>query len=111
MCLNGNINHNNANHFWDRRYNRIQKDIINNNLNAIKSSIDNLNVLETVTLLEEGPKLKKNIFEKINSRMGNDLKVSDLIPYRAGEFPTGLTKDIPLALHTLLSSTPYAGAI
>jgi len=68
------------------------EDIINNNLNAIKSSLDNLRILENISMTEEGVELKKNIFDKINSRMGNDLSVSELIPYRNGAFPWDLTR-------------------
>jgi len=68
------------------------EDIVNNNLKALRDSLDNLNVLSNVTILEEQVKLKKNIFECINSRMGNDLKVSELVPYRNGAFPWNLTK-------------------
>lgn len=68
------------------------EDIVNNNLKALRDSLDNLNVLSNVTILEEQVKLKKNIFECINSRMGNDLKVSELVPYRNGAFPWDLTK-------------------
>ncbi len=68
------------------------EDIINSNLNAIKSALDNLEVLSKVesTLKEEEKEL--NIFDKINARMGNTLKVSDLIPYRCGAFPSDLSK-------------------
>lgn len=69
------------------------EDVINNNLNALKSSIDNLLMLENVTISEESVKLKKNIFEKINARMGNSLKVSELVPYRNGAFPWDLSKN------------------
>ncbi|MBQ7031202.1 MAG: pyruvate:ferredoxin (flavodoxin) oxidoreductase [Bacilli bacterium] len=68
------------------------EDIVNNNLNALKSSMDNLSILDNITLNDEAVKLKKNIFEKINARMGNELKVSDLVPYRNGAFPSELTK-------------------
>jgi len=68
------------------------EDVINNNLNALSSSLDNLSVLDRVIILDEQVKLKKNIFDKINSRMGNELKVSDLLPYRDGAFPWDLTK-------------------
>ena len=68
------------------------EDIINNNINAIKSSLDNLKILDNISYSEESVKLKKNIFEKINSRMGNELSVSDLMPYRNGAFPWDLTK-------------------
>jgi len=68
------------------------EDIINNNLNALSVSLSNLKVLENVTLNDEPVMLKKNIFDKINSRMGNDLKVSELMPFRNGAFPWNLTK-------------------
>ena len=68
------------------------EDIVNNNLNALKSSFNNLKILENITLNEETVNLKKNVFERINSRMGNDLKVSELLPYRNGAFPWDLTK-------------------
>ena len=68
------------------------EDIINNNLTAVKSSLDNLNVLENITLGEEQVNLKKNIFDKINARMGNELKVSELLPYSNGAFPWNLTR-------------------
>ncbi len=68
------------------------EDIINNNINALTSSLDNLMVLDNVTYSLEEKKHDKNIFESINSRCGNELKVSDLIPYRNGAFPSDLTK-------------------
>ena len=67
-------------------------DIINNNLNAIKDSLNNLKVLENISFNEEMVKLKQNVFAKINNRQGNTLKVSDLIPYRNGAFPWNLTQ-------------------
>ena len=68
------------------------EDIINNNLNALKHSLNNLNILEKITIGNELVQLKKNIFEKINCRRGNELKVSELLPYRTGAFPWDLTK-------------------
>ena len=68
------------------------EEIVNNNLNAIKSSLDSLNVLDNITLGEEQVTLKKNIFDKINARMGNELKVSELLPYSNGAFPWDLTR-------------------
>lgn len=68
------------------------EDVINNNINALNSSLDNLNILENVFETNEQVKLKKNIFEKINSREGSNLKVSELLPYRNGAFPWDLTK-------------------
>ena len=68
------------------------EDVINNNINAIKESINNLSVLDNLVVEEENVKLKKNVIEKINAREGYSLKVSDLIPYRYGAFPADLTK-------------------
>ncbi len=68
------------------------EDVINNNLNALKNSLDNLQVLEKVSIEEERETKEKNIFDKINARLGNTLPVSDLILFRNGAFPTALTK-------------------
>jgi len=68
------------------------EDVISNNLNALNDSLNNLCILENVNVSEEQVKLKKTIFEKINAREGNELKVSDLLPYRNGAFPADLTK-------------------
>lgn len=64
-------------------------DIINANINCIKESVTNLikcKIDDTV-----GFKISKpiDIFEKINRREGNDLKVSDLLDYKDGVFPGG----------------------
>ncbi len=68
------------------------EDVINNNLNALKSSLDNLQVLDNITTNSNDEEKDYNIFDKINRREGNTLKVSELIPYRSGAFPTDLTK-------------------
>ncbi|MBE6156449.1 MAG: pyruvate:ferredoxin (flavodoxin) oxidoreductase [Firmicutes bacterium] len=68
------------------------EDIINNNLNALTSSLDNLCILDNISNNTEQVKLKKNIFDKINARMGDELKVSELVPFRNGAFPWNLTK-------------------
>ncbi len=66
------------------------EDVINNNIKALQSSLDNLKVLENIYEIDEDVKLKQTIFEKINSREGNSLKVSELVPYRNGAFPCNL---------------------
>ena len=68
------------------------EDVINNNINAIKYAMDNLNVLDNITYENDNVKLKQNIFDKINRRQGQELKVSELVPYRHGAFPWDLTK-------------------
>ncbi len=68
------------------------EDVINNNLNALKMSIDKLNVIDNLEVSSEEFEKSQNIFEKINSRLGNELTVKDLLPYRNGAFPWDLTK-------------------
>lgn len=69
------------------------EDVINNNLNALKNSLDDLKVFDNILVSEENNENEElNIFEKINNRLGNDLKVSELVPFRNGGFPSDLTK-------------------
>ncbi len=68
------------------------EEVINNNLNALKCSLNELKKLDNITLDREEAQKEMNIFDKINARMGNTLKVSELVPYRDGGFPNDLTK-------------------
>ncbi len=68
------------------------KEIIDNNLNAIQYSLTHLEELNHLTYKEEFVKLKKNIFDYINERRGNELPVSKILPYSNGCFPWDLTK-------------------
>ncbi len=69
------------------------EDVVNNNLNALKYSLDNLKVLDNISIINNSNNdLNSNIFDKINHRLGNTLSVSDLLPYRNGAFPWDLTK-------------------
>ena len=68
------------------------EDVINNNISAIKNALNSLEELKKVSLNNETVDLKKDIFTKINCRLGNTLKVSELLPYRNGAFPADLTK-------------------
>ncbi len=66
------------------------EEVINNNINALNDSLNGLKVLEKVYECDESVKLKQSIFERINNREGNTLKVSELLPYRNGAFPWNL---------------------
>ena len=66
------------------------EEVINNNINALNDSLNGLKVLERVYECNESVKLKQSIFERINNREGNTLKVSELLPYRNGAFPWNL---------------------
>lgn len=69
------------------------EDIVKNNLNALQSSLDNLKLLASITVDDNNEEEKeRTIFDKINRREGNTLKVSELVPYRNGAFPWDLTK-------------------
>lgn len=68
------------------------EDVINNNISAINNALNSLEELKNVSLNNETVDLKKDIFTKINCRLGNTLKVSELLPYRNGAFPADLTK-------------------
>ncbi len=69
------------------------EEVINNNINALNNSLDSLKILENLHEVDEPVKLKQNIFEKINCREGNSLKVSELVPYRNGAFPWNLASE------------------
>ena len=66
------------------------EDVINNNIMALKDSLDDLHILDNITYEEEQTKDEEDIFTKINHRLGNTLKVSDLVPFRSGAFPWNL---------------------
>ncbi len=68
------------------------EEVINNNLNALNSSLNELKELKNITISNDIKNKEMNIFDKINARMGNTLKVSELLPFRNGAFPNDLTK-------------------
>ncbi len=69
------------------------EDIINNNINAIKESLDHLNEIEIKPkVIELVSHNKDDIFDKILSRKGNDLKVSEVMSIKDGSFPISLTR-------------------
>ena len=79
------------------------EDIINSNINAINEGIDSLKLLKNELPLT-GSKLEvdSNIFDVINHRRGNNLKTSDLLKYKNGIFPSGLTKNEKRATSSLV---------
>ncbi len=68
------------------------EEIVNNNLQAVADSLDALKELDITINENKEKEREQNIFEKINSRLGNTLKVSELIPYCTGAFPGALSK-------------------
>lgn len=70
------------------------EEIINANKKAILEAMDNLIFVDnTLDVVEENVNIDRNIFDEINARRGDLLKVSDLVPYRDGTFPCGLSKN------------------
>ena len=67
------------------------EEVINNNLNAINEVLNNINKI-TISKFNKKNNYDKNIFEKINLREGNELKVSDVLEIKEGSFPCGLSK-------------------
>ena len=69
-------------------------EVINANKKAITEAMANLVLVNTeFTIVDENVNIEKNIFDEINARRGDDLTVSELIPFRDGTFPCGLSKN------------------
>ena len=69
-------------------------EVINANKLAITKALEALVLVNTeLTIVEEDVKLDKNIFDEINARRGDLLTVKDLVPFREGTFPCGLSKN------------------
>ena len=68
------------------------EEIVDNNINALKSALDNLKIVEKLTYSDEKQDEELNVYEIINQRKGNSLKVSELMPFRSGAFSCGLSK-------------------
>ena len=69
-------------------------EIIHANKKAILEAMDNLIFVDTeLTVVPEEVQIERNIFDEINARRGDDLSVRDLIEFRDGTFPCGLSKN------------------
>lgn len=69
------------------------EDIINANKNAIQLAMDKLNLVsEEYTILHDNKEVSYDVFDIIEARKGDNLTVSDLMPYKDGTFPGGLSK-------------------
>ncbi|MBR4693676.1 MAG: pyruvate:ferredoxin (flavodoxin) oxidoreductase [Bacilli bacterium] len=82
------------NHSIEKQFSTKGDDIVNANKEAITKALENLNrVAINFTVNDFEEEGEKDIFEEINARRGDDLKVSDLVPYRDGTFPGALSKN------------------
>ncbi len=69
------------------------EDVINANINAIKSINDNLKFLDlSKTPLKNETPINQNLVSIINSMKGDELKVSEVYQLRDGSFPSGTSK-------------------
>lgn len=69
------------------------EDIVNNNIAAIQSVFEHVKTLEICDGKSEEEALQKfSIFERIHRRLGNEIKVSEIEPFKDGTFPAGLSK-------------------
>ena len=68
------------------------EDIVNNNINAINSALGLVKEINISLSNEEHEEKKKDIYDLINARCGNDLSVSEILPIANGAFPCGLAK-------------------
>ncbi len=68
------------------------EEVINNNINALNSAKEGLKILNIDSSTGIIKKDNENIYELINNREGNSLKVSDVMEISEGLFPCGLTK-------------------
>lgn len=71
------------------------EDVVKNNQNAVQEALENL---RRGIMVKKEPKQTKNentesIFEKMEKRLGNELKVSDVLDLKTGIFPGGLSKN------------------
>ena len=69
-------------------------EVINANKMAITKAMEALVLVDNkLTIVDEDVKVDKNIFDEINARRGDLLTVKDLVPFRDGTFPCGLSKN------------------
>ena len=91
------INYPNAldviNHSIEKQFSAKGEDIVNANKLAITKALDSLNLVATnFTIGDVTEEKEKDVFDEINGRRGDALTVSEVMPYRDGTFPCGLSK-------------------
>ena len=85
------------------RFNSLGKGIVNANERCIKEATNYLKEYTGFIKTSNNHILDDNIYEMITSRIGDKLKVSDMLKYRTGEFKTGtsmldnksISKEVP----------------
>ena len=78
-------------------------EIVKSNIDAMNEAINSLKLLSNILPLTDQEFDKDyNIFDIIKHRRGNELKTSDLLEYKNGVFPCGLTKKEKRATSSLV---------
>jgi pyruvate-ferredoxin/flavodoxin oxidoreductase len=82
------------NHSIEKQFEAKGDEIINANKKAITEALSNLKLnTEDLKLDQDEEDKDENIFDIINARKGDSLPVSELVPFRDGTFPCGLSKN------------------
>ncbi len=64
--------------------------IINNNIKALEQALYNINVYSAHSIGDELPNEDLNIYERINRRLGDSLKVSECLEFKNGMIPNNM---------------------
>ena len=67
------------------------EDVVNNNINAIKTSLESVKRINISLGNNENVKQPQNIFELMGARKGNSLSVKDILSISDGSIPGGLS--------------------
>ena len=68
------------------------EEVINNNIACVKEALDGLIAYRGAISLSKEEEQTLRVFDVIEERKGNTLKVSELLPYKNGRFPGGSSK-------------------
>ena len=76
----------------EERFKTKGEEVVRANIKCMKEAIAGLSPYKEELQVREVVESDKDVVDAINHRLGNTLKVSDLIPYKNGAFVAGLTR-------------------
>lgn len=76
----------------EERFKTKGRDVVEANIKCVKEAVIGLEPFKGKLDLGKIDETVSDAIEAINKRAGNSLSVSDLLPYKNGEFPAGLSK-------------------
>ncbi len=79
------------------------EEVVQNNILSIHEALDEVRKLVVVHKDIDSKHIPKDVIEKMNARLGSTLTVKDVLEYRAGMFPGGLTKNEKRGTSNLVS--------